>query len=91
MLMSYVVDKFPEIHSPTIYDKFSTSITVNGRRISVTMCDTAGQVRITFSTIAVTVLCLHMEDDLKMRIFVFLNGVMSFLFISEVELASLID
>ena len=55
------------------------------------MCDTAGQVRITFSTIAVTVLCLHMEDDLKMRIFVFLNGVMSFLFISEVELASLID
>jgi small GTP-binding protein len=43
MLMSYVVDKFPEIHSPTIYDKFSTSITVNGRRISVTMCDTAGQ------------------------------------------------
>ena len=24
MLMSYVVDKFPENHSPTIYDKFSS-------------------------------------------------------------------
>ena len=24
MLMSYVVDKFPETHSPTIYDKFSS-------------------------------------------------------------------
>lgn len=43
MLMSYVVDKFPEVHSPTIYDKISTSITVNRKRIFVTMCDTAGQ------------------------------------------------
>jgi hypothetical protein len=24
MLVSYVVDKFPETHSPTIYDKFSS-------------------------------------------------------------------
>jgi hypothetical protein len=28
MLMSYVVDKFPEIHSPTIYDKFSSELAV---------------------------------------------------------------
>ena len=28
MLMSYVVDKFPEIHSPTIYDKFSSELPV---------------------------------------------------------------
>ena len=75
MLMSYVVDKFPENHSPTIYDKFSSefslflinsvhtlkvlvcnlfplfsaaSITVNGRKISITMCDTAGQVCIAY-------------------------------------------
>ena len=46
MLMRYVVEKFPETHSPTIYDKFSSSITVNGKRISVTLCDTAGQVRL---------------------------------------------
>jgi len=28
MLMSYTVDKFPEKHAPTIYDKFSSECTV---------------------------------------------------------------
>lgn len=31
MLMSYVVDKFPETHSPTIYDRFSSKQHVNAK------------------------------------------------------------
>lgn len=43
LLMSYTVEKFPETHAPTIYDKFTTSLTVSGKRIMVVLCDTAGQ------------------------------------------------
>eukprot|EP00731_Ephydatia_muelleri_P028260 Em0019g1133a len=43
LLMSYTVEKFPESHAPTIYDKFTTSLTVSGKRIMVVLCDTAGQ------------------------------------------------
>lgn len=43
MLMAYTVEKFPETHAPTIFDKFSTSLSVYGKRVSITLCDTAGQ------------------------------------------------
>lgn len=35
MLMSYVVDKFPETHSPTIYDKFSSEHAMQCARSSI--------------------------------------------------------
>lgn len=43
LLMSYTTGKISDTHAPTIYDKFSTSVSVRGKRIGITLCDTSGQ------------------------------------------------
>lgn len=42
LLQTYTSDKFTTTHNPTIYDKFSTSLTVFGQRVNMTLCDTSG-------------------------------------------------
>jgi small GTP-binding protein len=42
LLASYTTEKFKSEHSPTIYDKFTISLAVYGKKINLTLCDTSG-------------------------------------------------
>ena len=42
LIMSYTTEKFRKEHTPTIYDKFTTSMAVYGKKINLTLCDTSG-------------------------------------------------
>lgn len=39
------------------------SITVNGRRVSVTMCDTAGQVHLNYNIPLYSICCMHENEN----------------------------
>lgn len=42
LIISYTTEKFRKDHTPTIYDKFTTSLAVYGKKINLTLCDTSG-------------------------------------------------
>eukprot|EP01091_Cochliopodium_minus_P002017 TRINITY_DN11935_c0_g1_i1.p1 TRINITY_DN11935_c0_g1~~TRINITY_DN11935_c0_g1_i1.p1 ORF type:complete len:195 (-),score=39.51 TRINITY_DN11935_c0_g1_i1:92-676(-) len=43
LLISFTENKFPVEHVPTIFDNFTKEITVDGKKINLTLIDTAGQ------------------------------------------------
>nr|CAD7428868.1 unnamed protein product [Timema monikensis] len=43
LIVSYSTNKFPKDYIPTAYDKYNVEVSVDGRRVGVQLCDTAGQ------------------------------------------------
>ena len=43
LLIAYTTDTFPKEYVPTVYDNYATQIVIDGRPISLSLFDTAGQ------------------------------------------------
>lgn len=43
LILSYIQDRFTHDYVPTAFDKYNVDVSVDGRPIGVTLCDTAGQ------------------------------------------------
>ncbi|XP_050069676.1 uncharacterized protein LOC126557823 [Anopheles maculipalpis] len=43
LILSYIQDRFTHEYVPTAFDKYNVDVSVDGRPIGVTLCDTAGQ------------------------------------------------
>ncbi|XP_053669974.1 uncharacterized protein LOC128720333 [Anopheles nili] len=43
LILSYIQDRFIHEYVPTAFDKYNVDVSVDGRPICVTLCDTAGQ------------------------------------------------
>ncbi|XP_055615947.1 uncharacterized protein LOC129762022 [Toxorhynchites rutilus septentrionalis] len=43
LIVSYIQDRFTPEYVPTAFDKYNVDVSVDGRPICVTLCDTAGQ------------------------------------------------
>jgi small GTP-binding protein len=46
LLVSYCTNKFHSVYAPTVFEKYSVQLIVDGTILSIEMLDTAGHVRL---------------------------------------------